>query len=342
MNLRGIEFGSVFGASGVTGFFSGAEYPHHKIYKKLFRKKFNFEGMTHVSKTATAFKHKGHTRLANDGYSVKRLFPSSVYFLLALFNILLNAIGLSGPGIKFLLNLGIWQRWTKPFVISLMAVGKTKEERLKEWRNIVSHLKEETFSTSYAVQPNFSCPNQENKQEELMGEVFEVLDILGELNVPIIPKFNLLLRPEKVKEVMQHPQCDAVCMSNTIPYGDLKGLIPDRVLNIIRLTSWLKKYGGGGLSGKYLYPLLTDWLRRAKKTEMPKPIIACGGISRRKHIYELWDRFSLVEGVSIGTVAITRPWRVKKMIDYGNRRFKMHRNIFNDIKWEQAIHNVPQ
>lgn len=331
--LRGINFGSVHGASGVTGFFGGDEYPHHGLYRKLFKDKFNFGGMTEVAKTSTAYPHKGNTRLASDGYSIKRMFPRSVYFLLALFNIMLNAIGLSGPGLEFLLKQNKWQSKIWPFFLSFMLVKGTKEERLAEARYIVSLLKKYMHGIVYGIQLNFSCPNTKHGQEELIDEVHEVLAIFAELNVPLVPKFNILLSPEKVAAIMKDENCDAVCMGNTLPYSALKGRIPAWAYHVIRATSWLKKFGGGGLSGKYLFPLLCDWLVEARQVGMPKPIIACGGISRRRDIYQLWERFPFVQAISIGTIAITRPWRVSKLIDYANRRFEKPR---------PARHSVPR
>lgn len=323
--LRGINFGSVHGASGVTGFFSGDEYPHHHLYRKLFKGKFNFAGMTEVAKTSTAYPHKGNTGLASDGYSIKRMFPRSVYFLLAFFNILLNAIGLSGPGLEFLLQQNKWQSRTKPFFISLMLVKGTKEEMLAEAKYMVSLLKKYMHGVVYGIQLNSSCPNTKRGQDELVNELHEVLAIFAELNVPLVPKFNILLSPQKVAEIMKDPNCDAVCVGNTLPYSELEGRIPTWAYHVIRATSWLKKFGGGGLSGKYLFPLLYEWLKEARQVGMPKPIVACGGISRRKNIYQLWERFPFVQAVSIGTIAITRPWRVKSLIDYGQELFKKPR-----------------
>ena len=53
MKLRGIEFGSVIGASGIQGFF-GEGYPYHRYPKLLFPRSFKFDGMTFTAKTTSS------------------------------------------------------------------------------------------------------------------------------------------------------------------------------------------------------------------------------------------------------------------------------------------------
>lgn len=321
MILRNINFGGALGASGVTGFFSGEEYKYHRLYKKLIPG-FSFEGMTFVGKTFTFDYNKGHTKLAADGYSIAEWFPDSIKAFLR-HDAFLNAVGLSNPGAEFFLQEKYeWQQRTKPFMLSFMAIGKTHDQRLMETRLFVEMLLrcKKDFKAPFALQMNYSCPNVSHLQQDLVGEVREHLDIAQRLNAPLIPKFNLLIGTEVARYIATHPACDAICVSNTIPFGQLPNDIDWKKFG--GKESPLKKYGGGGLSGRPLFPLLCRWLADVDRNiNFPKPILAGGGIMSAKDIVTL-SKFEYVTGVSIGSGVIRYPWRVQGMIKTANHLFK--------------------
>ena len=98
MNIGGIHFSPAVGASGVQGFFggyAGTEYRHHPFYE--FIPGFTFDGMTFCAKTTTFNFNKGNTQLAENQIGLREMFPDSVH--VDFFdNLVLNAVGLSGPG----------------------------------------------------------------------------------------------------------------------------------------------------------------------------------------------------------------------------------------------------
>ena len=114
-----------------------------------------------------------------------------------------------------------------------------------------------------------------------------------------------------------HPGCDAIIMSNTIPWGQLpdridwKGLFGTDV-------SPVAKYGGGGLSGKPLLPIVTDWIRGARVKGVVKPIVAGGGILSKADADRMLDAGA--DAVELGSVAFLRPWRVQGIINHVNAR----------------------
>ena len=124
MKLRGIDFGNALGASGVQGFF-GEGYWFHKI---PFIKP-NFTGMTFVAKTTTLLPRKGNMTLTRH-YTPKNLFPRcvKVKFRRA---VMLNSVGLSNPGLGALLATGQWQKRTNPFLLSIMSLADTTQQRLE-------------------------------------------------------------------------------------------------------------------------------------------------------------------------------------------------------------------
>ena len=189
MNLRGIEFNPVWGASGVQGFF-GEEYWFHDIARPLG---LDFDGATFVAKTTTLNPHEGHMPLKED-LSPKELFPKCIV-IKPFKGVALNSVGLSGPGALKLFQTGLWQKRTKPFFISFMSVAEDAQTRLKELRQFISIFRHylPSFQASVGLQINYSCPNIGINVKELVNEVADGLDAASYLGVPVVPKFNVLL-----------------------------------------------------------------------------------------------------------------------------------------------------
>ena len=309
MKLRNIEFGKVIGASGVSGFF-GEGYAYNKYLKLV--PGYTQKGMTLTAKTTTLKARKGNMPLSKrNGYSPRDFYPESIVVKPGA-GVVLNAVGLSGPGLEFVLGLGEWQKIEKPFFISFMSIGDTREERLQELREAVAILKGAlpTFKAPVGLQINFSCPNTGHAQEELVADIHESLAIAAELGVPLVPKISVLIPPDKAKEIIKDPNCDAIAVSNTIPWSDL----PENVRRVFFRTqkSPLEKFGGGGVSGKYLLPLVVEWVRQFKKFSEGKPIIAGGGILKPKDVDALVEAGA--SAISPGTVGMLRPWNMKGII----------------------------
>ena len=156
-----------------------------------------------------------------------------------------------------------------------------------------------------------------------MEEVEEGLGITSSLGVPLIPKFNVLLPPERAVEIANNKYCDAICVSNTIPWGEL----PDKI-NWVRLFNRSKsplarRFGEnvkGGLSGKPLLPLVHEWVCKARDAGMYKPINAGGGILHPDDVEYL--RAAGASSVFVGSVVMLRPWRVRSIIRRAHQVFK--------------------
>jgi len=306
MRLREKNFGSILNASGARGYF-GKKYRH-----QIGPFEPNWGGCGFLAKTSTLPPNKGNMPMRKDGITPIELFPKcvKVYFRKG---IILNAVGLSGPGFEALLEAGQWQTRTKPFGISVMSIGKTPEERLVETLGFMALLKKylRDFKAPIYLQKNYSCPNVGLDTSCLVDEVRVDLDILAELGIPLMPKFNVLVSAKTVKAISEHNACDALCISNTIPWGKFpewinwKGLFGSDI-------SPLAEFGGGGLSGAPLLPLVVNWLRRARYAHINKPINAGGGILATRDLSSLLSAGA--DSVFIGSVATLRPWRVRGII----------------------------
>ncbi|MFA7192086.1 MAG: hypothetical protein WC089_02185 [Candidatus Paceibacterota bacterium] len=317
MILRNIYFLPAQGASGVQGFFGDPRYPEYK-HSGLIRATFGdiFHGMGFVSKTGTYFYNKGNVELDRNGYSFKRFAPDAIRpFILR--GAALNAVGLSNPGYEKLLKTGLWFERTDPFMLSFMAVENTVEKRIAEAELFVEEMANYLgkFRTQFALQVNLSCPNVGHEQHGLIAESYKMFEILNRLRIPLVPKINALLDPGIAFEIMDHPACDALCVSNTIPFGqgpsgkiDWSKYGPKGKSPLER-----KKYPPGGLSGAPIFPLVVDWLRHASELKNSKPIIAGGGVMDKESV-EILAQYPNVEAISIGSVAFLRPGRVRGII----------------------------
>lgn len=317
MILRNIYFPPALGASGVQGFFGDPFYPeykHSRIIKMIWGD--IFQNMGFVAKTATMDFNKGNVKLKLGGFAFKELLPDAIYPM-PFRSAALNAVGLSNPGFTILLQTGLWQFKTEPFMLSFMAIRKTKEERMKEAREFVLLLNKykPKFMAKFALQVNFSCPNTDHNQKDLIGEASQILDILSELGVPLIPKINAVLLPQIAHEIMENKNCDALCFSNSIPFKEFpKDIKWSKYSTHNRSPLEFRGYSSGGLSGAPIFPVVEKWLTMFSKINTStKPIIAGGGVMSKNDVKILCD-FSNVKAISIGTVAFIKPWAVKTII----------------------------
>ncbi|MCX6722156.1 MAG: hypothetical protein NTY04_03120 [Candidatus Staskawiczbacteria bacterium] len=326
MKLREIDFGPILDASGVEGFF-GEGYIHHEL---LRLSGLHFYGSTFVAKTTTLNARlvpsakQGNMPMTGDGlrpkeFSPRCILPNFHYGNITLsmrmfrLGIMLNAVGLSGPGAKTLFETRRWQQKTEPFFISFMSVASTPKERLAELEQFVALFAKylPDFNAPVGLQINFSCPNVGLDTSCLVAEVTTGLDMASALKIPQMPKFNILTPVETAKKISEHTSCDAICVSNTIPWGklpdkiDWKGLFGSDV-------SPLAEFGGGGLSGAPLLPLVAEWVLKARKAGLTKPINVGGGILSPEDVTCLREMGA--SSVFIGSVANLRPWRVQSII----------------------------
>ncbi len=310
MKLRGIDFGHVLDASGARNWF-GEGYPFHRYVPGL-----NFDGSTFVAKTTTLHPHRGYADMRRDGTRPRILGQRAVkvnWFK----GVALNALGLPGPGFRALLDQGNWQRLQTPFFLSFMAIGASLSDNLNEVREFVRILKAELprFSAPVGLQINFSCPNV--LPREHLANFNCHLDEYQTLGIPIMPKLSATTSIDVALAIGKHPSCDAICISNTIPWGELPDTIDWR--GLFGVESPLKEYGGGGLSGAPLLSIVAEWVRDARRQGLTKPINAGGGILKPADVDVLLHAGA--SSVFVGSIAILRGWRLQRTINHANRAF---------------------
>lgn len=319
MILQGIDFGHVFLASGALNFF-GEGWPYHRLYKIM--PGFDFSGATFISKTTTLYQRAGNMPLTAE-LQPKQLMPGCIK-VYPLRGVVLNSVGLSGPGAETLFGLDRWQKIQKPFLLSFMAIDTTPKKREEEIRIFTDLLRRALpdFLTSIGLEINISCPNTQHNPNELIKEAVSQLEIASKLKIPLAVKLNVLASPYAVKEICDSGLCDGIECSNTIPWGQLPSKIHWHDL-FGTTTSPLVNLGGGGLSGWPLVDIVADWIKDVRDIGITIPIIAGGGIGCRGSYMQdiLRHKEAGSNGIVIGTAMMIRPWRIRKIIDLCNEVF---------------------
>ncbi len=320
--MRLKHFGPVWGASGVQGFF-GEGYWYQRLFARLIPG-YSFDGSTFVAKTVTAHPTIGNMPLAADGLSPKEKRPACIKVGLwqILWGVMLNSVGLSNIGIGALADKYHWQTIMEPFMISVMAIGKTREERETEIRKIAMHLAKliPTLHAPIAIQLNVSCPNTKHKiaQDAFVEEVFVFLSLLAALDVPILVKINILADIEDIKRITGHPACSGIVISNTIPWAEVPTWM--KWLFFRSTTSPLAHLGGGGLSGWPLLSPVCRWIKDARKAGIKTHINAGGGIFGPIGVWRV--RNAGADSISLGTIAAVRPWMLGLTIWSARKLFR--------------------
>ncbi len=329
MLLRTIDFGPCLDATGVRGF-SKRGYWFHRIFWFWY----DFSGSTLVKKTATLFPTEGNMPLLGPekGYGPREWKPKSIWITPVSWirGIVLNAVGLSNPGLDALIANGYMEYSEEPYLISVMPIAKTAEERRIEFGLIVRKIAhvlnlDPRLRDKIGMEINVTCPNAGIDPSKIWREARGYLSIAFSLGIPLIVKLNVLTPVEAVREIASHPGCDAICCSNTIPFGSK---IPEHLGKQIpweRLFpkgSPLARFGGGGLSGKYLLPLVSQWVKEVREAGIDKPINAGGGTLHPRDIDTLVaaDLKRGRDATFIGSISMLRPWRIKRVIRRAHER----------------------
>lgn len=333
MILQDIDFGPCLDGSGIRGFKGEGFWYHHVPPMNLL---LNFNGSTFVSKTATVRPRfarnppeDGNMPIHEDApWGPTEWFPRCIWFGL-LSGRTVNAVNLSGPGIGSIISFLLERDAIEPFVISIMCVGKLQEERREEMRYLVSRIAE--FSRTYrsarfAVQLNISCPNTGHDPALLAADAQMLLDEaypLSAQGIPLMVKLNCLTPISAVVALASHENCDALCSTNTIPFGEMEDIewqdiFPDDSPILARN----RKYGKGGYSGPELLQLNASFIRRVKAAGVQKPWNAGGGIRSATDVRTLARSAGLRRGIDsifFASAVIVRPWRVRSIISAAHR-----------------------
>lgn len=302
------NFGPVWGASGVQGFFGDGYWTHRIPFRKP-----NFQGMVFTSKTTTMPSRLGNMPL-NAQWQPKQLFPKCIRVFWS-HDVVQNAVSLSGHGAKAMFDTGRLQSYPGPLWVSFMSLETQLTDRLYELRQFINLFKLylPEFQSVVGLQINFSCPNigkdlSKSSEEEMLRS----LEMASELEIPTVTKIAALSRlfpASAILAIERQGIAKGICDSNTIKYDDLPDHIKRRVF---KNHNPLPQYGGGGMSGEPLRPLVLEHIRLLREAGCKLHINGCGGILKPEHVDEY--KSAGANSISIGSVAILHPRRVQSII----------------------------
>ena len=333
LELREVKFRHVSCASGTRSFY-GEGYTTNR-FSRIANLLANWDNSTFVSKTTTFDERMGLDRgggnMLLDCGTFQPIEANPDCIITNPWKcITLNSVGLSGPGAERLLNEGRWQ-WiaehtTEPFRISFMPAAEEQSEQEDQTRKFVDlFLDGMTYPAvkeKFGLEINLSCPNVKSRQSKMIAGSHKILDITSELSIPTVVKLNLLASQESAYEIASHDACDALCLTNAILWGELADEI-----NWYRLfgtnVSPLAHLGGGALSGPPLLIPNGTWISKFRDTYgIDLPIIGGGGVFSKKDA--IWMLKMGATGISLGTVAMYRSWRVQRIIKAVNQYCLSH------------------
>lgn len=310
MKLCGIEYGQVFCAPGALGFF-GEGYRYSYLLRGLLGD--IWQGVTFSAKTTTLQQRLGNLPLRADGTTLREWFPRSVY-VDPISGHVVNGVGLSGPGVRFLLAQDRWQQRTEPFVLSWAAVGATRAEREHEIAALTELTRQyrSTFRAPFAVQLNAGCPNTGRPDELTVAEIGDWLQIASGLNVPLIVNTNVVIPVETLLKIAALPYCAALWIANTIPWGHPAIDWQRRFGSIISPLTRRGLPEPGGLSGPACLPHALERVRACKEAGLTLPIIAGNGIQSVADAKRVFAAGA--DAIAVGIVGMVRPWRLPRIV----------------------------
>jgi len=302
-------FGRVYVASGSLGI-DGKGYYYDKFLSLI--PGHNFRGATLITKTITVDARDGNLPLKKN-LQPRSKWPNCIK-VYPFSGHVMNAVGIPSPGLKAVLDSGVWYNIENPFLISIIPVRKTKMDRIKEIETAVELLGKNcrNFKTIFEIQLNVSCPNIGIDIYQYINEVQAYISILYEAGFLVDLKVNVLIPPECINALHSYQM---VTCSNTIPFG----AFPDEIN--WKKFSGLEQYGGGGLSGPILLPYVIDWIKRFREIDRLFPLKACGGIFSKRDVDKVIEAGA--DAIEIGIVKLMRPWKIKGII---NRMKKYDQN----------------
>ena len=234
----------------------------------------------------------------------------------------LNAVKLSGPGLRSLLGRNAWQARTEPFMISFMAVAATPDERLEELREFCRILQPalKRFNAPVVVQLNFACPSAGDKMLERLKELPDMLDVVLSFGMQVVLNLNALAPVRAMHIAQRHSACIALWIANSIPWGEAPdvinwekfnapGQLPGNLVSPLRTRGFKEE---GGLSGPDCLVLTERAIKDARAHGITMLIIAGNGVQRKRDVDLLVDAGA--DGIAIGVVAMLRFWRMLGII----------------------------
>lgn len=316
MQLSGIDFPNVWCAPGARNF-EGSGWWYGRLAKLL--PGYTWDNTGFVTKTSTLDQRDGNMPLKADGKTPRQKLPRCIK-VYPFSSHVLNAVGLSGPGLRAVLDMLLSNVPTQPFMISIMCVSENHLLELQDMLALISNFAE-CCPTDFITQLNLACPNTGEDLTKFYEELKSILDCFQAHELPVVLNFNATVPVKVLQEADAHPACVGFWIGNSIPWGTdgINWKKFSRLSRRIRgrgASSPLRRRGftDGGLSGPDCLPLTVAKIKAARLAGVTKPIVAGNGIQHLEDINALADVDATA--VALGVVGMLRPWRMRKLINH--------------------------
>ncbi len=166
---------------------------------------------------------------------------------------------------------------TKPIFLPITVVSKDKHTRKEIWQSVLAVLEAhiQTGVAPFGVIVDTTIADLSGTYDENIAEIAEVLQLLSTLHVPLGVRFSVLTPPDVVGDIVRLLQCDALFVAESVPWHSLTP--ESRKVFFRRETSPFPKDAGFVL-GKYIVPLMQEWVRQLRRQGIRKPIVGVGAL----------------------------------------------------------------
>ena len=166
---------------------------------------------------------------------------------------------------------------TKPFFLPITVLSKDKSTRMNTWRTLCARLEKHIGSGAapFGLIVDTALAVLSGTYNENITEITEVLQLLSTLRVPLGVRFSVLTPPDVVGDIVRLPVCDALFVAESVSW---RSLTPESRRVFFRREKSPFSDDTGFVLGKYIVPLMQEWVRQLRRQGIRKPIVGVGAL----------------------------------------------------------------
>ena len=156
----------------------------------------------------------------------------------------------------------------------------------------------------FAVVLDFSSLELPGSREDTIRDIAESVARFKKTTIPIVLQLSVLTAPDLVSDIVDACEPDALVAAPSVPWESLS----EEVRTVFFRRKESPFTDASSVFGKYVVPLVCEWVRQVRRQGVATPIVA-GGVISRKEIIQLKEAGVSALGKD-SLAAILRPWNV--------------------------------